>query len=1354
MRLLKSLFKNLLLSLIVMGPGIFLMSVHPFLGGLWMLVGSFWLMAKSYRRPWRLNLLTSLLPPVAVAISYLVQLTIFRDAPSLPFLLGATAIGVFLGLLRGGTHKVFIDKGSIFAQRSVFFLFIWLACYGFTQLFALLGQSDFGIGRIAGAFSTAMLVAFSIVLIAKYFKNKGPLNKQLRAPATGIIAVLICGTFFIGFSPSQADNGQQGLAGALEQLIKADDLWQYGGDVSQSAIQSGKDSATRTFTILGEQRSKVERVTGALKRWTPMTTIQVTLRRHDFPILPGLFAYISNRTYFDKPLTFSGDMATHRPQTLSFGQYSYLKMTDKGVLGQKHWTYADAVIYDGAYEILIRIEDGNATGEFVRDANWENWGYEKTYDVANQLASVSYSRMSTGLIASAGLAPDPEKAAVAAVIASLILVASGGIINISNDLATIASGSSQASARVAARHPEPPLIYDGIELKPNEKGQYQDPKTGDWLDRKGAKRIIRELENQKRDREKEIAATLEAQRIRANKDWDDLKTRTRIEGELHRRTKEGDFDPRNVPDWVKEKWPDLWEDYVAAGRLDEFNRREALTRNWLEENYPERLETLDKILERTAEHGGVTREDLAAMRAINEVAFNTMSGKNTDMAAFWSDVGTYCDYGEIAVWEGLKAMGTMAACSAAAPLTGTALIIGGSVGWMQSWSRGDDFWQTGENIVLSGTFNQLGWNAGQVFPESILWSAGSSSVLAGSETFIRTRGDWEATKMGAAIGFLAGGAGYGVGKGLGAGARAVSSRIGASFDDAFDDIAVRAATGQRPPSAPHLDVPDIDAPRLPPGDMDAPRVPPVDLPDAPGSSPRIAQTPGAPDPGAPPPRMPSGDIDAPRLPPGDMDAPRVPPGDAPDAPSTPARTAQTPDAPERLPGHYPDDPTGAIEGDDFGSIKATETSGTAGPDTGGVELGEVPRTRPQPIVPEEGPFGGHRPSEAPEAPTVRSPDADAPPRAPDAAEQRAISDYPEDPYAGRPIDEGGSARVGEDGSTIKSETSGQFPDETGGAKTPQVTRRPEPIIDVEAEGTIGAGGATRTPSHGGIEGPDGMARVDPTGSTDEIAGNLGDAPAGQAPDFDGPIQPRHQVEAPGPLGRANVLHPAGSGEIFDIHGNQIGILDSKGNLVDMHGRPIRELLPGLGESGHGNIGGRARGYIDADGNRIIISEPRIGPNGEVIPGQMAIERIQTRPSSINPDTTVTSSTYDPCPELDVPNRPARPPDADAGWDMVGANSQGQMTGRDGQIIGTIDSDNIMRTVDGEEILGIGIAHEGRVPWYRTKDGIVWTSEGGMTPLDRARMNAGAGDDPALVQRLIDRIDLDSAPTGVRPPPGS
>jgi hypothetical protein len=151
---------------------------------------------------------------------------------------------------------------------------------------------------------------------------------------------------------------------------------------------------------------------------------------------------------------------------------------------------------------------------------------------------------------------------------------------------------------------------------------------------------------------------------------------------------------------------------------------------------------------------------------------------------------------------------------------------------------------------------------------------------------------------------------------------------------------------------------------------------------------------------------------------------------------------------------------------------------------------------------------------------------------------------------------------------------------------------------------------------------------------------------------------------------------------------------------------------------------------------------------------MAIETIHTRPSSVNPDKVVVHSTTQLCPELDIPNRPARPPDVDATWDVVGANSQGQMMGRDGQIIGTIDSDNIMRTVDGEEILGIGMAREGRIPWYRTKDGIVWTSEGGMTPLDQARAAVGVGEDPALVQRLVNRIDLDTGATPPMQPPPS
>ena len=63
----KSLAKSLALSVAVIAPGAVLAD-NPqtvVLGVLWLFVGSFGLMAWTYRKPWRLGLISCLLPPLA-----------------------------------------------------------------------------------------------------------------------------------------------------------------------------------------------------------------------------------------------------------------------------------------------------------------------------------------------------------------------------------------------------------------------------------------------------------------------------------------------------------------------------------------------------------------------------------------------------------------------------------------------------------------------------------------------------------------------------------------------------------------------------------------------------------------------------------------------------------------------------------------------------------------------------------------------------------------------------------------------------------------------------------------------------------------------------------------------------------------------------------------------------------------------------------------------------------------------------------------------------------------------------------------------------------------------------------------
>lgn len=162
--------KSFALSAAVLGPGLLLLYNGAQVPGmLWLFGGSFGMVAWTYRKPWRLGLITCLIPPVAAGLGYLVQLAFFSHAaPPFVLLLGAVAIGIGVGWYRGEAHQLYKKDGSIFAQRTVAYLGIWITAYAITQLMAV--AADLWLvrsGLLTGAFSTAMLGAVSVIILQK-----------------------------------------------------------------------------------------------------------------------------------------------------------------------------------------------------------------------------------------------------------------------------------------------------------------------------------------------------------------------------------------------------------------------------------------------------------------------------------------------------------------------------------------------------------------------------------------------------------------------------------------------------------------------------------------------------------------------------------------------------------------------------------------------------------------------------------------------------------------------------------------------------------------------------------------------------------------------------------------------------------------------------------------------------------------------------------------------------------------------------------------------------------------------------------------------------------------------------------
>ncbi len=200
----KAILKSVALSALVLGPGfLMLMAGMPFPGMIWLFCGSFGLMAWTYRKPWRLGLVSCLIPPVAAAVCYLIQLALFgNEAPPIELLAPAIAVGIGVGYWRAQTHKVSKgEDGGIIAERTIGYLLVWVAAYAVTQMLGLVTRDLFAIraGLVTGAFSTAMLAVVSIMIWRQF--------QLVKSNASAVILIAVSLGAMTGWAnESRADN--------------------------------------------------------------------------------------------------------------------------------------------------------------------------------------------------------------------------------------------------------------------------------------------------------------------------------------------------------------------------------------------------------------------------------------------------------------------------------------------------------------------------------------------------------------------------------------------------------------------------------------------------------------------------------------------------------------------------------------------------------------------------------------------------------------------------------------------------------------------------------------------------------------------------------------------------------------------------------------------------------------------------------------------------------------------------------------------------------------------------------------------------------------------------------------------
>ncbi len=258
----KALAKSLALSAAVLGPGFaLLISGAVVLGMIWLFLGSFGLMAWSYRKPWRLGALSCLIPPVAAGFCYLAQLWLFGSAmPPFWVVLLAVVAGVSFGFVRGKAHEIYEKDGDVFAQRTVAYLGIWAACYGVTQIIGLIARETFVVqsGLVTGAFSTAMLAMVSISLF-----NRRHELKLAKASAIIMIASLGLGMLHLSPASAQAPDGAHAgdtLMDAVRKAPHASLPSAAGGDSQETRKLLADLFGGRASTSLGRERATWQRV--------------------------------------------------------------------------------------------------------------------------------------------------------------------------------------------------------------------------------------------------------------------------------------------------------------------------------------------------------------------------------------------------------------------------------------------------------------------------------------------------------------------------------------------------------------------------------------------------------------------------------------------------------------------------------------------------------------------------------------------------------------------------------------------------------------------------------------------------------------------------------------------------------------------------------------------------------------------------------------------------------------------------------------------------------------------------------------------------------------------------------------
>jgi hypothetical protein len=215
-----ALIRSIILSVVILGVSLLVMSASPTLGVILMLVYAGYTLVRSSRKDTPLNILTAVLPGGAALACYLLQLGVSGiDDPIWPF--AGAAIGLLPGWLLGRSHRIYLKGRQPFAHRTSRTILIWVLAYLISQGAMLLGlQQVTAIALGLGAFSTAMVVTLSAMLLRKtlMLRVRGPAAAGAVVASWGALIALAAGLALTALPQSRA-HAATVVADAFEALL-------------------------------------------------------------------------------------------------------------------------------------------------------------------------------------------------------------------------------------------------------------------------------------------------------------------------------------------------------------------------------------------------------------------------------------------------------------------------------------------------------------------------------------------------------------------------------------------------------------------------------------------------------------------------------------------------------------------------------------------------------------------------------------------------------------------------------------------------------------------------------------------------------------------------------------------------------------------------------------------------------------------------------------------------------------------------------------------------------------------------------------------------------------------------------